>query len=162
MPRRTRRSEPEAEEPKPKSDHIETTLGACAAAWQALGRLAALKLPILVAYHLKTLCRLVEPEVKHFEEERAKFIKELGKKRKATDAERALGWDDEVTIVENGPKKADFLRRMKELAEVKVTIRAFPVPLSVLGDGAEITAEDLLVLDPFVEGVPGGGSGATK
>lgn len=132
---------------------IETTLGAIVDAWPALGRIAGRNLPILVAYHVKTLCRLLEPEAEKFNECRLAAVKELGRKRKSTEAERADGWEDEITVVEQGPNKVEFIKRINALRAQKVTVRAFPVPLALLGD-ADMTAADLLVLEPFVNGAP--------
>ena len=130
---------------------ITTTLGALVQAEEALGRLAAQRLPIKAAYQLSKLLRLVPAETKHFHEQKNAFVKELGKERDCTPLERQRHGP---TITEVTPEnRAAFFAKIEELSTLAVALDAQTVPLADIED-ITISAADLIALEPFTAEPP--------
>lgn len=126
---------------------ITTTLGTLVSAEQALGRLAAQRLPIKTAYQVSKLLRIVPTETKHFHEQRNAFVKELGKERPATPLEKKQYGQDTITeVIES--KVPEFKRRVEELGAIEVMLDAALLPLADI-DGIDISAADLIALEPL-------------
>jgi len=121
---------------------IRTTLGDLVKAEPVLHGLCALKLPALAAYHLKKLRALVAAETSHFNEERDRYVTELG---------AALD-DGAFRITPEHEQWPEFVRRMEALvaewAAVPVEIAWRPVTLELLGD-ARVSSDDLTALGPL-------------
>lgn len=133
---------------------IETTLGHLIVAIGtpqeagALMRLAAVPLPVQASWHLSKLCGLVDAEAQRFHAERQKHIVALGVAREPTEQERAQGHLDTVIDV-TAENMMEFRRRMKELADIPVTIGCGPLDLA--GLAIDITAGDVIALGPLCE-----------
>jgi hypothetical protein len=103
---------------------ISTTLGELARADVGLAEVGSLKLSPKHAYHLKKLRALVVAELKHYHEERERYVKELGTER--------VGGGFEIKP--DTPQMAEFMKRFDELANIAVVLPWGPITLQMLGD----------------------------
>jgi hypothetical protein len=114
-------------------------------AQNAMQSLVVQQLPVKQAYHLARLIRMCEPEVKQFNEQRNALIKEHGKERLATEGERPMHGD---TVHEVSPDQLPIFRaKLQELLETEISLDR---PKIVLNGTLQITAAELMALDPFV------------
>jgi hypothetical protein len=127
---------------------ITVTLGALVDAEPALAKLTSVKLDAKTRYHAVKLARLVAAETKHFSEQRHDLVKELGEEREPTGAERARFGPDKISEVKPA-QLLEFRARIKELADVSVTIPWGPVTSSMLESYPEFTGADMLALGPL-------------
>jgi hypothetical protein len=100
----------------------------------ALHKLMNTPLPAAVAFRLKRVIRVVQPELQAYEEQRLKLVHELGEKG-----------EDGRTIVttENMPA---FNEQLEALWAEEVELNFKPMLIGDLGNTA-VTAADLLALD---------------
>src|SRR5262245_66603831 len=75
----------------PSTPPIKVTLGELHAAAPALDRLLDLRLPVRAAYHVAKLARLVRAELAPVEQERERWVRELGDELPLSDDQRAAG-----------------------------------------------------------------------
>lgn len=122
---------------------ITTTLGVLVNAYGnpeqpgALKKIGALDLHPRSAYHYRKLVQAVEQEVKHFDAERARYIKELGEPP-----------GEAIKISTESANWKEFMRRIDELAKVEVTLQWGPMTLAMLGD-EKVKGEVLAGLGPL-------------
>lgn len=112
----------------------------------ALANLLQLKLPMKTAYKISKLISKIHPEVRLYEEQRVKLVKELGYEIE--------GKKDQYQVHdENVPQ---FQEKMNELGDVEVSIDFAPdkpfekIKLAELGN-SEIQAQDLFILQWLIE-----------
>lgn len=105
----------------------------------ALRRLNAQPVKARVAFHLGKISRLIEPELKTYDEARVKLLKELGTVNPDDPQRYELG--------ENAPK---FVEEINELLAQEVEIFFRPVPFADI-EHTEISVSDLLALDWLIE-----------
>jgi hypothetical protein len=127
---------------------ITTTLAHLVNAEPALARVAQLKLPVKVAYHLAKLVHLVQSETRLFYAQRTTFIKKLGVERDPTEDEAKRNGGQKITEV-TADNLPEFLRRLDELGQVSVTLPWGPLDLEAVAD-LDIPASDLIELGPLV------------
>lgn len=104
-------------------------------AQDALHRLANAPLPAAVAFRLKRVLRVVQPELQTYEEARVKLASSLGK----------LSEDGSQYIVPPN-KRQEFNEQLEALWDEAVTLNTQPLRIEDLGDTA-VTAADLLALE---------------
>lgn len=100
----------------------------------ALHKLMNTPLPAAVAFRLKRVVRVVQPELQAYEEQRLKLVHEFGEKG-----------EDGRTIVTPANMPA-FTEQIEALFNVDIEVNFKPLPIADLGDTA-VTAADLLALD---------------
>jgi hypothetical protein len=120
------------------------TLGELVYAEPALDRLLDVKLPAQTAYHIAQLAKAVKAETQHFNTQREAFIRELG----VPNGDQSLEVPPE--------HRAEFFRRMAELAAVEVSLACRPLTLHLL-EAQEICGADLLRLGVLVVDTNGTG-----
>jgi len=124
---------------------VTVTLRQIMDAQTALQALTVQQLPVKQAYHLARLIRACEPEVRQFNEQRNALINTHGRERPATEAERPMHGE---TVIEVEPEQfVIFREKMAELLETEVTLDR---PKIALNGSLQITARDVLTLEPFV------------
>ena len=102
------------------------------------------------AYSLSKLLRLARPEIEQFTEQRNTIVRELGAERPTTELERAQS--GQATAVEvTAENRATFFTKVNELASIEVTFDVQPLSVAAF-DGVQVSAVDLLALDPFLVG----------
>lgn len=111
----------------------------------ALQSLVQQSLPVKQAYHLARLLKTLEPEVQAFQEQRNALIKKHGRERPASEAERPVHGETVVEV--EAAQFTIFRERVNELLETEVTLDR---PKIALNGSLQMTARDLLVLDPFI------------
>lgn len=117
---------------------IATTLGVLVAAELALKRLAQKELPVLTAYKVAKVCQALAAETAFYHETHRALVLELG----------AKDTEGNVTVL---PENLDaFAERLREVADVPVTLNCAPIDLSTLDGKVEMTAADLAMLGPLV------------
>lgn len=126
---------------------VTMTVHECTVAELGLQRISEIRLPAKTAYHIAKLLRLVKAEVKTYQEERNKFIMEIGTKRPPNEEEASRGVREEVTEVLPERRK-EFVERDEEMLKVEVTIEWKPLQMSQLPD--EMTGADLFSLGSLV------------
>lgn len=117
---------------------IHTTLGQLVNADKALGELAKQRLPANVAYQVAKMLKAAADEIGHFTTQKNALITELGVEK-----------DGQVGITPESAHWPSFLTRLNEVASVEVELPVSPVSIDVLG---EMTAADLVLLGPLVDG----------
>lgn len=126
---------------------ITVTLGDLIEAESALDRLLLERLSAQVAYRVARLARLVKVETKFFHERREALIRQFGVEVPPTEAEKAQGATSMIRVT---PQFAEeFGAKLREVAEVSVTIAATPIALADL-TAATMTGADVLRLGPFL------------
>lgn len=131
-------------------EKVQTTLGELVEAEEALSRLAAQPMQQRLAYHLRKLVALVTAELRdHFHAPRIEMVRELGRERQTTGAERARSGQDKTYEVkpENMPQ---FVAKVDELRAVPVELPWRPFDLAQLGESFQISARDLAALGALV------------
>lgn len=109
---------------------------------QSLNVLLGTSLPVKIAYQLSKLVNKIQPDLKIYDEQRMKLVKELGEQ---TDAEKDL-W----TIKPENMVK--YTEEMAKLLDVEVDINLFAdkpfekIKIEDLGD-INVEAKDLVSLD---------------
>lgn len=128
---------------------IETTIGALVDAEPTLLKLTGVKLDAKTRYHAVKLLKLVSAETKeHFYEPRQAAFKEFGSEREPTTSER-LKLGPAPVIEVPSANVAAFQARLKELADVPVTIPWGPITSTMLDPYTEFTGADMLALGPL-------------
>lgn len=108
---------------------------------QALSRLMAQPMHAVVAFSLSRIARLIEPELKAYDESRVKLLKEYGEPTEA----------DPTRYEFQSPEKAQsFADELNALLEQEVEGEFKPMTLESLAK-AEISAADVLLLDWLIE-----------
>lgn len=113
---------------------------------QSLHKLSNMRLPIGVAYKISKLINKLQPDLRIYEEQRAKLVKDLGEQ---TDKEKDL-W----TIKPENTAK--FTEEIKKLQEIEVNLNfgegkgLEKVKVDELGD-VEVEPNDLVSLDWLFE-----------
>ncbi len=131
-------------------NRIVTTFAELSAAAPALGRLAAIKKPQKVVYHVAKLVKYVQAELKHFDESRIELVKKYGTERPATPEELAAGVGSESMFeITDAESRKKFSDEFTELCDVEVEIPWRRVKFSDLQD-FEISAADVLALEPLM------------
>ncbi len=100
----------------------------------ALHKLMNTPLPAAVAFRLKRVVRVVQPELQAYEEQRLKLVYELGEKDEKGQT---------IVTPENLPA---FTEQIEALFNEEVELNYKPLPIKDLGDTA-VTTADLLLLD---------------
>jgi len=104
--------------------------------------------PQALVYKLSRIVRTVRPELEHFESKRTELLATYGTPRPSTPEEAAQLGD--ATVYDITPEqRATFEQAVKELLSVTVELSALPLPAALLDD-VELTAMELLALDPFI------------
>lgn len=132
-----------------KHEHIRTTLGKLVNATASLGKLTAIQKPAQLVYHIVKLVKLIQPELKHYEESRQALIEQYGEERPATPEEIEQGMHSPVTVVSEPEQTKLFLADHKALLEVEVELPWKPIKLSALKH-ADLSAHDILMLEPLL------------
>ncbi len=108
---------------------------------QALSRLMAQPMRAVVAFSLGKTARLIEPELKAYDEARVKLLKEYGEPTET----------DPTRYEFKSPEKAQsFADELNAVLEQGVEIEFKPVTLENLAK-SEISASDVLVLDWLID-----------
>lgn len=110
----------------------------------ALMKLSTQPVPLRVAFKLKGISAKVQEELKKFEECRQSALEKYGKK----DAEGKLALRPDNTVDFETDQLQLFAAELNELGQTDLD---FPlVTLAELGDKAELTAEEVAVLDGLI------------
>lgn len=137
-----------------KDSSIETTIGSLVKAEPALRAVTLLKLTGQTRYHVMKLARLVIAETRdHFHEPTRALREEFGVKRPPTGQElAAIGPGDVFDILIAKPEKqAEFMARVRELENVRVTIPWGPITSAMLDAFPECTIAQCIELGPLYE-----------
>ena len=118
---------------------IQITLGELFAARQSLDKLFTLDLPIRSSVTLSKTMKAVRSELEIFDEKRVALIKKYGKIDPVT--------GNGTVEPENAEK---FNTAYKELIDIKVELTVTRITLASFGEGAKLSAFDLVRLEPFV------------
>ncbi len=118
-------------------ESIKTTLGKLVAAGEALKRLSEKSLTPKIAYHVAKLARLAGPEIVSFQDRRIVLAKELGEAA-----------DDKGSWTVRPENVSVFNERIKELADIEVTLAYGPLDLEPLGN---ITPADIIALGDLLK-----------
>lgn len=104
--------------------------------------------PQSLVYQLAKIVRAVKPELQHFETKRTELLTTHGTPRESTPDEAQQLGDAQVYDIP-ADKRDAFQQALKELLTVQVDLSIFPIPEASL-EHAEVTAVDLLALEPFL------------
>jgi len=113
---------------------------------EALQKLLQLPLPVKIAYKLSKLINKLDPELRIYEEQRIKLVKELGEQ---TDKEKDMWSVKKENIVK-------FREELLKLTEIEVNLSFGPdkesekIKIEDLGD-IKVEAQDLIHLDWLFE-----------
>jgi len=110
-----------------------TTLGKVNDAKEALQRLGNVKLPIKQSYSISKLINLINPELINFQLQHKKLLE-------------GFGVEKDGMIICKSENINEFQKQYKELCNIEVKIDWSPIEL----ESIEITAIDLIVLEPFL------------
>lgn len=114
-----------------------------------LTRLTELPLPAALSYRLAILARAVRAHLDPFQTTRNALIEKYGETRPTTPEEQARGQGPEVKAV-RPDAIVDFLRELRELVAVEVTVSEPPLDLAQLPATVTISAQDIRALGPLV------------
>ncbi len=128
---------------------IHVTLGQLTQLAPALGRLTAIHRPSQLVYHIVKLVKLIQPELKHYEEKRNELLKKYGVEREPTPEEATQLGLTPILEVTDPEKIKQFYAEHTELIAVRVELAWSPIKLSALAD-ASISAGDILALEPIL------------
>jgi hypothetical protein len=131
------------------AEQVKTTIMHLVQAEPGLVALAAMPLPIKVAYRVAKLMRLVEVETKEFHVFRSAQIKELGKPKEPTAEDIAAGRTTDLWQL-SPEALATFNARMTELGDMPVTIAWSALKVSDFGD-INVAAKTLMDLGPLLD-----------
>jgi len=113
---------------------IITTLEKINNAKEALQRLGNIKLPIKQSYSISKLINLANTELTNFQSQHKKLLEEFGVEK-------------DGMIICKPENVKELQKQYKELCDIEVKIDWNPIKLT---ESAEITAIDLIVLEPFI------------
>lgn len=105
----------------------------------SLGKLLNAELPIKASYRLSKIGKVVKRELEDLEEARLALFKKYGEVQ-----------EDQSLMVPQA-KMQEFIAEMDALLDDVVNLDTYPVKISLLGNSIQLTAMDLVNLDPFLE-----------
>ena len=107
-------------------------------------KLLGQSLPVTTAYRLKATTALIDSEQTKFEEVRRTLVDKYAEKNE----------DGSIKKDEKGGYRVaeasinDYVKELNELLAVEIEVK--PVKLAALGDKAELTVQDIAVLDGLI------------
>ena len=107
----------------------------------ALRKLGAQPVPLRVAFKLKGVTAKIDEELKKFEECRQSALEKFG--NKDAEGKLALNADNTVSFAEG--KLQEFVAELNDLGQTDVELPT--VTLAEVGDKAELTVEEVMLLD---------------
>ena len=110
----------------------------------ALLRLSAQPVKARIAFHLSKVMRLVEPELKAYDEARIKLLKELGKPK--------ADHPEQYEFLDGNAEK--FVMELNELLAQEVALEFKPLPFADI-EQLEISASDVIALDWLIANAEG-------
>lgn len=128
---------------------INTTLGHLVQLTPALGRLTAIHKPAQLVYHIVKLVKLIQPELKHYEEKRVELIKKYGSEREPTPEEATRLGPERITEVTDSEKIKQFYEEHNNLIAVQVELAWSPIKVLALVE-ANVSAGDILAMEPIL------------
>jgi hypothetical protein len=112
---------------------------------KALANLAKQKIPLKTAFKIKGIIKRVDEEYAKYEECRKASLARFGKK----DEEGNLLLDEHKSV-RLGPNDIEgFIKELNELTSTDIEVQT--ISLSELGDGIQLSTEELLILEQIIE-----------
>lgn len=116
--------------------YMQLTLKYIVSAYESLKKLLDVDVNISVAYRLNRLIKILEPEIKEFEESRQKLILRYGTK---------VGEKIEIS----GTNRDEFLHEYDKLCQITIEVPFDPLPAEEFVD-VKLSAIDIERLDRFI------------